>query len=95
MSNSTRWTRRHVMGAGIATAAVALMPRSARAATTLRWATVLPTNHPGVAMMERVAKQVREQTGGSVEIQTFPAGQLGSSRDLIEAASSGAVQIVD
>jgi TRAP-type transport system periplasmic protein len=42
-----------------------------------------------------VAKQVREQTGGSVEIQTFPAGQLGSSRDLIEAASSGAVQIVD
>jgi len=42
-----------------------------------------------------VAKQVREQTGGAVDIQTFPAGQLGSSRDLIEAASSGAVQIVD
>ena len=39
-------------------------------------------------MMERVAKQVREETGGAVEIQTFPAGQLGSSRDLIEAASS-------
>jgi tripartite ATP-independent transporter DctP family solute receptor len=46
-------------------------------------------------MMERVAKQVREDTGGAVEIQTFPAGQLGSSRDLIEATSSGAVQIVD
>jgi len=45
--------------------------------------------------MDRVAKQVREQTGGAVDIQTFPAGQLGSSRDLIEAASSGAVQIVD
>jgi tripartite ATP-independent transporter DctP family solute receptor len=71
------------------------MPGRARAATTLRWATVLATNHPGVAMMERVAKEVREQTGGSVDIQTFPAGQLGSSRDLIEAASSGAVQIVD
>ena len=70
--NSTRWTRRHVMGAGVATAVVALMPRAARAATTLRWATVLPTNHPSVAMMERVAKQVREETGGAVEIQTFP-----------------------
>ena len=46
-------------------------------------------------MMERVAKQVREETGGSVEIQTFPAGQLGSSRDVIESASSGAIQIVD
>ncbi|HVN34726.1 MAG TPA: sialic acid TRAP transporter substrate-binding protein SiaP, partial [Casimicrobiaceae bacterium] len=67
----------------------------AKAATTLRWASVLPANHPAVVMMERVAKQVREQTGGAVDIQTFPAGQLGSSRDLIEATSSGAVQIVD
>jgi len=95
MSNSRQWTRRGVLGVGAATLATAVLPRSARAATTLRWATVLPTNHPGVAMMERVAKQVREQTGGSVEIQTFPAGQLGSSRDLIEAASGGAIQIVD
>jgi TRAP-type transport system periplasmic protein len=99
MNDSKRWTRRHVMGVGVAAAVgtvlAGALPRQARAATTLRWATVLPTNHPSVAMMERVAKQVREQTGGAVEIQTFPAGQLGSSRDLIEAASSGAIQIVD
>jgi len=95
MTNSKQWTRRGVLGATAATLAAAVFPRTARAATTLRWATVLPTNHPGVAMMERVAKQVREQTGGSVEIQTFPAGQLGSSRDLIEATSGGAIQIVD
>ena len=95
MAESTRWTRRKVLGAGIATAAAAMLPGRASAATTLRWATVLPANHPSVAMMERVARQVREQTGGAVDIQTFPAGQLGSSRDLIEAASSGAVQIVD
>jgi TRAP-type C4-dicarboxylate transport system substrate-binding protein len=56
---------------------------------TLRWATVLPTNHPSVAMMSEVAKEVREKTGGAVEIQTFPAGQLGSSRDVIESTSSG------
>ena len=95
MTESTRWTRRKVLGAGMATAAAAMLPGRANAATTLRWATVLPANHPSVAMMDRVAKQVREQTGGAVDIQTFPAGQLGSSRDLIEAASSGAVQIVD
>src|SRR5438046_8099344 len=95
MSNSMHWTRREWIGAGLAGMAIGALPRRARAATTLRWATVLPTNHPSVAMMERVAKQVREETGGSVDIQTFPAGQLGSSRDLIEAASSGAVQIVD
>jgi tripartite ATP-independent transporter DctP family solute receptor len=95
MRNSIGWTRREWIGAGLASLTVGALPGRARAATTLRWATVLPTNHPSVAMMERVAKQVREETGGAVEIQTFPAGQLGSSRDLIEAASSGAVQIVD
>jgi len=98
MSDRLRWNRRKVLGAAVASAATAtigMLPRSASAATTLRWATVLPTNHPGVAMMERVAKQVKEGTGGAVEIQTFPAGQLGSSRDLIESASSGATQIVD
>jgi tripartite ATP-independent transporter DctP family solute receptor len=95
MSHSKLWTRRDVLGAAVVGAAFGAIPGRARAATTLRWATVLATNHPGVTMMERVAKEVREQTGGSVDIQTFPAGQLGSSRDLIEAASSGAVQIVD
>jgi len=95
MTDSFRWTRREWIGASVAGIAALALPGRARAATTLRWATVLPTNHPSVAMMERVAKQVREETGGSVEIETFPAGQLGSSRDLIEAASSGAVQIVD
>jgi tripartite ATP-independent transporter DctP family solute receptor len=95
MSNSTHWTRRNWIGAALAGMAVGTLPGRARAATTLRWASVLATNHPTVAMMERVAKQVREDTGGAVEIQTFPAGQLGSSRDVIESTSSGAIQIVD
>ena len=95
MNDSRSWTRREVLGAAVATAIGAAFPRSARAATTLRWATVLPTNHPMVAMMDRVAKEVREKTGGAVEIQTFPAGQLGSSRDVIESTSGGAIQIVD
>ena len=95
MDHSTHWTRRSFVGAGIAGVAATVLPRIARAATTLRWATVLPTSHPMVAMMERVSKEVRDKTNGAVEIQTFPAGQLGSSRDLIEAASGGAIQIVD
>jgi tripartite ATP-independent transporter DctP family solute receptor len=95
MDNAKRWTRREWIGAGLAGVTAGALPVRATAATTLRWATVLPTNHPSVAMMERVAKQVREETGGAVEIQTFPAGQLGSSRDVIEATSSGAIQIVD
>ena len=91
MKHEMHWTRREWIAAGFAGA----LPRRARAATTLRWATVLATNHPSVQMMERVAKQVREETSGAVDIQTFPAGQLGSSRDVIESTSSGAIQIVD
>jgi TRAP-type transport system periplasmic protein len=95
MSQRTSWTRRGWIAAGIAAVAAGALPQRARAATTLRWATVLATNHPSVQMMERVAKQVRDETGGAVEIQTFPAGQLGSSRDVIESTSTGAIQIVD
>ena len=95
MRDSMLWTRRKALGAALASTVAAVLPRVVHAATTIRWATVLPATHPGVAMMDKVAKQVREDTGGSLEIQTFPAGQLGSSRDLIEATSSGAVQMVD
>jgi len=69
--------------------------KPARAATVLRCATILTATHPSVVMMDKVAAEIREQTGGEVEIQTFPSGQLGSSRDVIEAASSGAIQMVD
>jgi len=94
--NETRlWTRRGVMGAVAAGAGAALLPRQASAATTLRWSSVLPASHPGVAMMDAVAKQVKSGTNGAVEIQTFAAGQLGSSRDTIESVSSGAIQMVD
>ena len=95
MSNPAVWTRRKWIGSGLAGLAATALPLRSRAAITLRWATVLPVNHPSVAMMEKVAKQVREETGGAVEIQTFPGGQLGSSRDVIESTSSGAIQIVD
>ncbi len=91
----TALTRRALIGATAGLAAMGGRVRSARAATILRWATVLTTSHPSVAMMDKVAADMKEKTGGAVEIQTFPSGQLGSSRDVIEAASSGAIQMVD
>ena len=89
------WTRRHFLAASTAALGVAGITRPAAAATVIRWATVLATSHPFVTMMERVAKQVKEDTAGSLEIQIFPGGQLGSSRDVIEATSTGAIQLVD
>lgn len=86
--------RRTFLAASAATLATGSGTKQARAATTLRWATVLAPTHPEAIMMERIAKEVREGTGGSVDIQTFPGGQLGSPRDTVEATSLGAIQLV-
>jgi tripartite ATP-independent transporter DctP family solute receptor len=83
-------TRRAAL-AGVSVFAIA---RRARAATTIRWATVLPVSHPEVAMMNKVAADLKEQTSGAVDIQIFPSGQLGSSQDIIASTSSGATQMV-
>lgn len=88
-------SRRAFVGAVVASGGAFAMPRGARAAITMRWASVMTPTHPQAVMMERIAKQVNEQTGGALEVQTFPGGQLGSSRDIVEAASSGAIQLVD
>jgi tripartite ATP-independent transporter DctP family solute receptor len=88
-------TRRKFATGTAAVAAAAVITRPARAQTVIRWATVMAPNHPEVMMTERIAKEVKEKTAGAVEIQSFPGGQLGGSRDLVEAASSGAIQIVD
>ena len=86
----TKVSRRAVVAAG----GLALASGGSRAAQVLRWSTVLPGNHPETIMMERIAAQMRQETGGAVELQVFPAGQLGSSRDTVESASSGAIQMV-
>jgi TRAP-type transport system periplasmic protein len=89
------FTRRRFLGTSLVALGAAGLGGPARAATVIRWATVMSTSHPFVVMMERVSKQVKEDTGGSLDIQIFPGGQLGSSRDIIEATSTGAIQLVD
>jgi tripartite ATP-independent transporter DctP family solute receptor len=57
---------------------------------TIRIGHVLaPTEPTHIAALE-VAKRVKERTNGRVEIQVFPAAQLGSNRDTYEQARLGA-----
>ncbi len=91
------FTRRAAVAGGLVVASVGASVGASgvsRAATVLRWSTVLPDTHPETVMMGRIAAQMKQETGGAVEIQVFPAGQLGSSRDTVESASSGAIQMV-
>ncbi len=77
-----------VIGLGLAGAA------SAQQTTILRWGDVVAGGHPQVLMIERVAAEVKAKSGGRIDIQGFPGGQMGSSRDMIEAVSNGTQQIV-
>ena len=60
----------------------------------LRWGDVLNTSHPSVQMIDRIAKEVEKESNGSIVIQTYPGGQLGGSRDMIEAVSNGMQEMV-
>jgi len=61
---------------------------------TIRWGDVVPATHPSVQMIERIAAEVNDKSGGRIVIQSFPNGQLGGSRDMIDATSNGVQQIV-
>ena len=61
---------------------------------TIRWGDVVPATHPSVQMIERIATDVKTKTNGRIAIQAFPAGQLGGSRDMIDATANGVQQIV-
>jgi tripartite ATP-independent transporter DctP family solute receptor len=78
-----------VLALGVALAA------SAQAQTvTIRWGDVVPATHPSVQMIERIAADVKAKSNGRIQIQAFPAGQLGGSRDMIDAVANGVQQIV-
>ncbi len=64
------------------------------AATVIRWGDVLAADHPSVQMIQRVANRVKDATQGRIEIQVYPASQLGSSKDQIEAVALGTQQMV-
>ncbi len=67
---------------------------TAEAGTVIRWGDVLAADHPSVQMISRIAKAVAEKTQGRIEVQVYPASQLGSSKDQIEAVALGTQQMV-
>ncbi len=77
---------------GLAIAAIAGPALAAE--ITIRWGDVVGGTHPSVQMIGRVADEVKQKSNGRIEIQSFPGGQLGGSRDMIEAVANGAQHIV-
>lgn len=88
-------TRREFMAAAAAGTAAIAAPNILRAqALVLRWADGQPASHPSPQSAVKAAAEIKEKTGGRVDVQSFPNGQLGSSRDMVESVASGALTMV-
>jgi tripartite ATP-independent transporter DctP family solute receptor len=60
----------------------------------LKLAHSLPPAAPGHVAMERFAELVATKSGGTVEVQIFPSGQLGSETETLEQLQRGAIALV-
>ncbi|MGO9244022.1 MAG: TRAP transporter substrate-binding protein [Verrucomicrobiia bacterium] len=67
--------------------------QTAEAQVKLRYAhTISPTDAQSLAV-ERFAKSVAERTNNAVQIQVFPAGQLGNDMQILDGVRLGTVDI--
>ncbi len=78
----------------IALCAVIVASGAQAQSVTIRWGDVVGGTHPSVQMIERIAAEAKEKSNGRIVIQAFPGGQLGGSRDMIDAVANGAQQMV-
>jgi len=62
--------------------------------TVLRLAHVLESSHPVHTAMVHMAERLAELSHGTMEIQIFPNGQLGSEAQLIEQVQNGGLDMV-
>jgi tripartite ATP-independent transporter DctP family solute receptor len=86
--------RRNLLAGSAALGVLLAAPTILRAqATAIRWGEMLAPSHPQVQMIDRIAREVKEKTSGRIDVQSFPNGQLGSGRDMMEAVSAGALQM--
>lgn len=53
----------------------------------------LPDGHPVDLASKKFAQLVKERTGGTVEVQVFPAQQLGNEKDMLEGLTLGTVDM--
>lgn len=90
---SPRPTRRSLLAAGAALPLFGILTRPAAAAEfNYKLATGQDPTHPVNTRAKEALDRIREATGGRLDIQLFPANQLGSDTDLLSQVRSGGVE---
>ncbi len=85
-------TRRTFLAGTAAVGATLACPAVLRAQeTVIRWGEMLAPSHPQVQMIDRIAAAAKEASDGRIDVQSFPNGQLGSGKDMMDMVVSGAL----
>lgn len=86
--------RRIILRTAAAASALALPLRSAfaqKAEFSFKYANNLPLAHPMNVRAKEMAEAILSETKGRVEMQIFPAGQLGSDTDMLSQLRAGGI----
>ena len=73
--------------------AMSVMTLASANAITLKLGHYAEIDHPGNIAAQQMADRVKERTNGEVEIQIFPANQLGSPNEVLEQNVLGAIDM--
>ncbi|MFO1150447.1 MAG: TRAP transporter substrate-binding protein [Alsobacter sp.] len=93
MSINAPLSRRTLLKAGAAASVFGILTRPASAAEfTYKLATGQDPTHPVNKRAQEAIDRIREATSGRLEINLFPANQLGSDTDLLTQVRSGGVE---
>ena len=84
--------RTFVGGAGAAVAAMAMTSRASAAQFNYKLGHSTPAEHPFNKRLVEMSAEVLEKSNGKLNIQIFPASQLGGDNDLLSQVRSGAVE---
>jgi tripartite ATP-independent transporter DctP family solute receptor len=90
---SGRWTRRGLLGSLLVATALLPVAAASAAEVTLRLGHPVLLSHPYHDASLRFSEAVKKRTNGAVEIQIFPARQLGDVRELLNGVKFGTIDL--
>ena len=82
-----------IMLMGVCALGLALGVAEAQQKITAKIADILSPDHPHSTTMQFFAEKVKERTKGRMEIQVFPAAQLGQTKDLFMGLQTGSIEM--
>ncbi|HEY1608633.1 MAG TPA: twin-arginine translocation signal domain-containing protein, partial [Paraburkholderia sp.] len=94
MHVSRRSFMKTVSAATVAGTVTGWSTRASAAEFRLKYANYQPLTHPMTIRVKEAAKNIREQSGGRVELQVFPNAQLGSDVSVFSQLRGGSIDFL-